>query len=576
MKKKNTVILFIFFISIFASAFILGCYSFYVGKLDEFKVLEVVQSEADTLIYFEKNKHAVKYDVVVLDQNDNIIHKQTVDEPYAKLEEVPVFNGEEVTVSVIAYNRKEESISSDNDLSLIWTEPTFSKDNNLYALADKPFYLNIVGDFTQSVYHLQLEYNDEIIYNKLINSISMEIDYSLISKFSGRITANIIKNNEFVVSSSNFYVNTVIVGHVDILEPFNNQEYEVWDNIKFSYKGGANANSYILNIYEIKNKKETFVNTVILNNFDELIDCNMFKENTEYRLELVALFDDYQEISKKTSVNIKTGVKEKVSNVYAMNDFLNIKSGEEIKFTSDSKDVTLLYTTNGKDPLKYGKITDGNINIDKNTKINIAGIRYNMEPSRVSTFDVKVTTKDQKKIYISPSNQYHNLGVKSAGYTTEKEIMNKLADIIIPKLEVAGFKVLRNNPNDDIKTWTAKSQSWNADLHLALHSNASPSTSKGSNQGIEAYVYDEDSLGYSIAKMFYNNLNNIYPHQEQSLNKGVISALNTMGETHPGNVKVGVLLEIGYHDNYDDALWVVRNLERIGNNIVNTIIEYYK
>ena len=576
MKKKNIVILFIVFIGIFTSAFIVGCYSFYVGELDEFKVLEVVQSEADTLIYFEKNKHAVKYDVVVIDQNDNIIHKQTVEKPYAKLEEVPVFHGEEVTVSVIAYNRKEESISSDNDLSLIWSEPTFSKNNNLYALEDKPFYLNIVGDFTQSVYYLRLEYNDEIIYNELINSISMEIDYNLISKFSGRITAKIIKNNEFVVSSSNFYVNTVIVGHVDILEPFDNQEFEVWDNIKFSYKGGANANKFILNIYEIKNKKELLTDSLILNSYEELIDCNKFKPNTSYRLELVALFDDYQDIGKSTSVNIKTGIKQKVSNVYAMNDFLNINSGDEIKFTSDSKDITLLYTTNGKDPLKYGEITDGNITIDESTKINIVGIRYNMEPSRVSTFDVKVTNKNQRIIYISPSNQYRNLGVKSAGYTTEKDVMNKLADIIIPKLEQADFKVLRNNPNNDIKTWTAESQRYAADLHLALHSNASASTKKGSNQGIEAYVYDEDSLGYSIAKMFYNNLNTIYPHQEQSLNRGVISALNTMGETHPGNVRVGVLLEIGYHDNYDDALWIVQNLEGIGNNIVNTIIEYYK
>ena len=46
-----------------------------------------------------------------------------------------------------------------------------------------------------------------------------EIPYDLIANYSGRLSAIIINENDQKISSFNFYINTVIIGNIEILSP---------------------------------------------------------------------------------------------------------------------------------------------------------------------------------------------------------------------------------------------------------------------------------------------------------------------------------------------------------------------
>ena len=120
--------------------------------------------------------------------------------------------------------------------------------------------------------------------------------------------------------------------------------------------------------------------------------------------------------------------------------------------------------------------------------------------------------------------------------------------------------------------WLNESRRFNASLHLAIHSNGS---SKHDTKGMEIYVDDFDSKMLSLATIMYSNLYDIYPYKSSITNRGIKYALGSLGEVKKENTSRGILIEIAHHDDYDDAKWMVDNLEEISNNIANSIISYY-
>lgn len=171
-------------------------------------------------------------------------------------------------------------------------------------------------------------------------------------------------------------------------------------------------------------------------------------------------------------------------------------------------------------------------------------------------------------IYLSPSTQEGNFYVTGG---TEEQYMNRLADEMIPYLEASGIRYTRNTPTMTAGSSIAASNAGNYDLHLALHSNAAPEDRYGTVRGSIVFYYPGSPRGKRAAEIFANNLRAIYPIPE--LVRAEPST--TIGEVRRVRAP-SVFLELAYHDNMDDAMWLQNNLPEIARNLVLSLTEYFR
>lgn len=534
-------------------------------SLGDFKIEEVKIVDNKTLLFFEKCLNATHYLVSVTDLNDNILFMEDVKGNIVSLQSVHAEYNQSVNVKVIAYNVKEEQKES-NTYTYKWQNPSFDDETNSKIVKEnKDFGIKILGDTKD--YNLKIFYKNNVVYKMPLNSNYLLISYNVLKDYKGKLTAVICDNEDIILHEMNFYNNPVIVSNVSITSPKNEEEIAL-DSINLTFLGGENATTYRVNIYK-GNKK---VKTVEEHNKGLItIPMKYLEENTTYRLELLAIYNDYEEIAKRDYVTINVLEKKSVSPVITNYDPETIKSGTFISLLTKTENATIKYTTDGSNPLRKGKVYQEPIKINHNTLIKAVAIKDGLDTSPITSFDFKIDNKIPV-IYLSPSRQEKNIGVNEVGYTTEKEMMNKLCDKLEVKLKNKGFTIYRNNPDKDMMEWLSESRNVNSSLHLAIHSNGS---SKHDSKGMEIYVDDYDSEMLSLATIMYSNLYEIYPHKSSITNRGVKYAKGSLGEVKKENTKKGILIEIAHHDDYDDAKWMVDNLEEISNNISNSITKYY-
>lgn len=170
-------------------------------------------------------------------------------------------------------------------------------------------------------------------------------------------------------------------------------------------------------------------------------------------------------------------------------------------------------------------------------------------------------------IYLSPSTQENNLYVTGG---SEEYWMNRLADAMIPYLEASGIQYVRNTPDMTAASSIRASNAGNFDLHLALHSNAANPSNYGEVRGIIVFYYPGSTNGRRAAQIMADNLKAIYPLPNRVRAEGTTS----IGEVRQPRAP-SVFLELGYHDNVDDATWVTNNLDEIARNLVLSLTEYF-
>lgn len=170
-------------------------------------------------------------------------------------------------------------------------------------------------------------------------------------------------------------------------------------------------------------------------------------------------------------------------------------------------------------------------------------------------------------IYLSPSTQESNYYVNGG---TEEEWMNRLADAMEPYLTSSGIQYVRNTPEMTAASSIRASNAGEYDLHLALHSNASAENNYGANRGVIVFYYPGSAAGRTAAELIAENLKKLYPLPQ---------FVTAQGTTAIGEVRQpfapSVFLELGYHDNPDDAAWIKNNLDAIAQNLVHSLTEYF-
>ena len=171
-------------------------------------------------------------------------------------------------------------------------------------------------------------------------------------------------------------------------------------------------------------------------------------------------------------------------------------------------------------------------------------------------------------IFLSPSTQEWNPYVSEGN--NEELVMNRLANAMEPYLRACGIRFVRNDPERNAAGAIADSNAGRFDVHLALHSNAAPEQFAGILRGIDVYYAPNSKDSEMLATIIANNMQRIYPLPSQVMARPT-TALGEVLRTKA----VAVLAELGYHDNPEDEAWLRGNLDRIAQNLVLSLTDYF-
>ena len=114
-------------------------------------------------------------------------------------------------------------------------------------------------------------------------------------------------------------------------------------------------------------------------------------------------------------------------------------------------------------------------------------------------------------VYLSPSLQEFNQYVNGGN---EEQMMNLIVDAMIPYLRASGIQYVRNSTEQSLLEAIAQSNAGNYDLHVAIHSNASPESLSGQLQGTDVYYRPGNWSSKRFADILVRNFKQIYPNPQ--------------------------------------------------------------
>lgn len=535
--------------------------------LTNFKFINVNNIGLNYYVYYEKVKVATHYEILVYDNDNKIIYKEDTKNNSATIKLQDLNYDESYKIIVIAYDKDGNKKSIKEPYTFIWNELSFSDTNLIVMDNNNDYTLDFVGNYKNKKYKLNISKNNIFQEQIDINDETYTIKNNLFKDEPCYYTLEIVENSK-IISTLKIYNLISPISDIKFTNP-NNGDMMNYDDVPISFTGGDNASNYILELYrddKLIRRKEIKEKNVILSS-------NLFDKKSSYKVKIIASYYDYIDYSKMNEIEFTINSKETLKPVYTNCKTNYIKKGTKIKLLNNDKNAKIYYTMDGTEPSEFSNLYDNEITINKDTVIKAIAIEEKKNNSIISEFNFKTGNKNTYKVYLSASNQNNNLGVSEVGYTNEKKEMNDLTNYIEKRLNSYGVKTYRNEFGD-INRWTQDSTYLGVDLHLAIHSNASE---EHTSYGIETWVHNETSNTYSLAQNLQNNLFDIYYNKEDILaNRGVKYANGSLAEVNPSYTPCGILIEVAHHDYLNDAKWIMENKERIGNNIADTILEYWQ
>ena len=167
-----------------------------------------------------------------------------------------------------------------------------------------------------------------------------------------------------------------------------------------------------------------------------------------------------------------------------------------------------------------------------------------------------------KKIYISPSSQTDNR--YAYGNTNEAAQCRKIATALVAALKRCGFEAM-TNVTTDMYGHVKESNQWEADLHVPIHTNAH----NGETQGTRLFAYNTTGEGYKACKAIMATLSPITPGSSDK-----ITAYPSLYEVKSA-VAPTAYIEVAFHDNVEEAKWIIEHIEDIAEAICKGICNHY-
>jgi N-acetylmuramoyl-L-alanine amidase len=167
-----------------------------------------------------------------------------------------------------------------------------------------------------------------------------------------------------------------------------------------------------------------------------------------------------------------------------------------------------------------------------------------------------------KKIYTSPSSQPEN--TYAVGNTNEQEQCRKIGAALDKALDRCGFDS-KVGLTGTMYTRVAESNAWGSDLHMPLHTNGY----NGTVAGLRILVYKKGGEAEQIAKAIMDTLAPITPGKSDG-----ISEYPGLYEIKNSNA-ICVYIEVGFHDNPEEAQWIIDHTQDIAEAICKGLCNHY-
>lgn len=160
------------------------------------------------------------------------------------------------------------------------------------------------------------------------------------------------------------------------------------------------------------------------------------------------------------------------------------------------------------------------------------------------------------KIYLSPSSQNNNAytGVD----TVESEQCDKIAKSCANYLAMSGYTVKVGSNKKTITQRINESNSWGADLHICIHTNA------GGGDGTLVMCW-KNNTDNKYVKNVYNAVAKLSPGKDDGIK------VNTSLAEIKNTKAVVVYVECEFHDDKELASWIVKNVDAIGKAIAEGV-----
>jgi N-acetylmuramoyl-L-alanine amidase len=164
------------------------------------------------------------------------------------------------------------------------------------------------------------------------------------------------------------------------------------------------------------------------------------------------------------------------------------------------------------------------------------------------------------RVYISPSTQENNISINPA-YGPEERVMHLIADEVVSILKENNIEVFRGRKDQTLQQMVSESNNLAVDCHVAIHSNAMGSAETGKARGMEIWIYKNSITGKRLADAIYKQLEPLTPTADRGIKE--TTSLYEVRETKAP----AVIIEVAFHDNMQDAEWILSNIRPIAENI---------
>ena len=164
-------------------------------------------------------------------------------------------------------------------------------------------------------------------------------------------------------------------------------------------------------------------------------------------------------------------------------------------------------------------------------------------------------------VFLSPSDQLGN--TYAYGDTNEAVVCQQISNLLEDKLNEYGVMV-DSDPN--MYNAVDRSNKMRPDLHLAIHTNASP----GHNvRGVRVFYYPGSGYGKAYAEKFFRELSGLFEGRHAIKENYSLYELRK-------TVSPAVYLELDFHDTVNGAKWLIDNKVQIANTLFNVICEIFQ